>query len=175
MESSVNPPLTSLQCLATGFDSFTGSLTHMGLRNKDGVELKDIWAQGVSTYLGITIAGFPNMFMAYTPQAPTALSNGPTIIEAQVETIVDMIQKLESEGGKTIEAEKQAEEEWKALLNMMTQHTLFPFTDSWWNGSNIPGKKAENMTYVAGINSYEAQCRATMDGWKGFNVVSGKA
>ncbi|KXT09552.1 hypothetical protein AC579_238 [Pseudocercospora musae] len=157
--------------LATGFDSFTGSITKMGLKNKDGIDIKDIWDKGVNTYLGITVGGFPNMFMAYTPQAPTALSNGPTIIECQVETIVDFIKKLEAEGAKSIEARQDAEAEWKQALNEMTKYTLFPFTDSWWNGSNIPGKKAENMSYIAGINMYEAQVRATMDGWKGFEVV----
>ncbi|CAK3965402.1 related to flavo involved in K+ transport [Lecanosticta acicola] len=157
--------------LATGFDSFTGSLTKMGLKNREGVELKDLWQDGVSTYLGLTISGFPNMFMSYTPQAPTALSNGPTIIEAQVETAVDMIKKLESEGVRYFDPTKEAEEEWKSNMNAMTKHTLFPFTDSWWNGSNIPGKKSENMTYIAGINMYEQQCRATMDGWRGFRIV----
>lgn len=157
--------------LATGFDSFTGSLTKMGLKDRRGVELKDLWQDGVSTYLGLTISGFPNMFMAYTPQAPTALSNGTTIIEAQVETAVDMIKKLENEGVRYFDPTKAAEEEWKANMNAMVKHTLFPFTDSWWNGANVPGKKAENMTYIAGINAYEAQCRATMDGWKGFEIV----
>jgi cation diffusion facilitator CzcD-associated flavoprotein CzcO len=65
---------------ATGFDSFTGSLTNMGLKSKDGVDIKDVWAEGVSTYLGMTMHGFPNAFIVYSPQAPTALSNGPTII-----------------------------------------------------------------------------------------------
>jgi cation diffusion facilitator CzcD-associated flavoprotein CzcO len=65
---------------ATGFDSFTGSLTNMGLKSKDGVDIKDVWADGVRTYLGMMMNGFPNAFMVYSPQAPTALSNGPTII-----------------------------------------------------------------------------------------------
>lgn len=47
--------------LATGFDSFTGSQTHMGLKNKDGVDLKELWKDGIYTYLGLTISGFPNM------------------------------------------------------------------------------------------------------------------
>ena len=158
--------------LATGFDSYTGSLTNMGLKSKDGVELADLWKDGISTYLGITISGFPNMFMAYTPQAPTSLSNGPTIIEAQVETIADMIAKLENENVKSFEPRKDAEEEWKALCNDMAQHTLIPLTDSWWNGANIPGKKSENMIYVGGINTYEPRCREKMDGWKGFDVVT---
>lgn len=135
--------------LATGFDSFTGSLTHMGLKNKEGVDIKELWGQGVRTYLGITMAGFPNLFMSYTPQAPTALSNGPTIIEAQVEMAVDMIKKLEDEGAKSIEPTKEAEVEWKNTCDSMLPYTLFAHTDSWWNGSNIPGKKAENMTYIA--------------------------
>lgn len=124
--------------LATGFDSFTGSMTKMGLHNSAGIDIRDDWAGGVHTYLGITIAGYPNLFMAYTPQAPTALSNGPTIIEAQVETIVDFVAKLEKEGVRSLEAEQQAEEGWRELLDGMTKYTLFPFTDSWWNGSNIP-------------------------------------
>lgn len=90
------------------------------------------------------------MFMAYTPQAPTALSNGPTIIEAQVETIVDMIAKLEAEKAESIEAQRAAEVEWKETLDAMSKYTLIPYTDSWWNGANIPGKKAENMIYVGG-------------------------
>lgn len=161
--------------LATGFDSFTGSATRMGLKNHDGIDLKDVWKEGVSTYLGLTIPSFPNVFLAYSPQSPTALSNGPTIIEAQVETIVDMIFKLEKEKAHKIEAQPAASVEWKAMLSAMTENTLFPFTDSWWNGANIPGKKKENMTYIGGINNYEAQCRATMDGWKGFDIASAKA
>jgi cation diffusion facilitator CzcD-associated flavoprotein CzcO len=50
--------------LATGFDSYTGSLTQMGLKSKDGVDLADMWKDGINTYLGMTISGFPNMFMA---------------------------------------------------------------------------------------------------------------
>ena len=130
--------------LATGFDSYTGSLTQMGLRNKDGIELAELWKDGISTYLGITISGFPNFFMAYTPQAPTALSNGPTIIEAQIETIVDMISKLESENAKSIDPQRAAEEEWKQTLDAMSKYTLIPYTDSWWYVSFFENDCFEN-------------------------------
>jgi cation diffusion facilitator CzcD-associated flavoprotein CzcO len=65
---------------ATGFDSFSGSLTNMGLKSKDGVDIKEVWKDGIRTYLGMMFNGFPNAFMVYSPQAPTALANGPTII-----------------------------------------------------------------------------------------------
>ncbi|KAF2794066.1 FAD/NAD(P)-binding domain-containing protein [Melanomma pulvis-pyrius CBS 109.77] len=158
--------------LATGFDSFTGSLTHMGLKNKDGVDIKDVWADGVKTYLGMMMHGFPNAFMVYSPQAPTALSNGPTILEAQTDFICDTINMLREQGVKSIEATAEAEGEWKGAMDAMIAHTLYPFTNSWWNGSNIPGKKSQNMTYIGGIDNYEKTCREKMVGWKGFEVVA---
>ena len=116
--------------LATGFDSYSGSMTHMGLKSKDGVDLKDLWADGVHSYLGLTIAGFPNMFMVYTPQAPTALSNGPTIIEAQVETVVDMVKKLEEEKRVSLEATEQAEKEWAGLCDAMVSSSVYSRLDT---------------------------------------------
>lgn len=107
--------------LATGFDSFTGSLTHMGLKNKDGIDIKDVWKDGVRTYLGMMMHGFPNAFMVYTPQAPTALSNGPTILEAQTDFICDAIKALRAEGVKSIEPKKESEDEWKEEMNAMNK------------------------------------------------------
>ncbi|KAH7080803.1 hypothetical protein FB567DRAFT_113269 [Paraphoma chrysanthemicola] len=159
---------------ATGFDSFTGSLTNMGLMSKDGKDIKEVWSDGVKTYLGMMMAGFPNAFIVYSPQAPTALSNGPTIIECQCDFATDTIKSMRAEGTKVIEPKPEAEEEWKTGMNAMVEHTLYPYTDSWWNTSNIPGKKAENQSYILGINNYEATCRDKMTGWKGFDVVGGK-
>ncbi|KAF2687658.1 FAD/NAD(P)-binding domain-containing protein [Lentithecium fluviatile CBS 122367] len=156
---------------ATGFDSFTGSLTHMGLKSKDGVDIKDVWKDGVRTYLGMMMHGFPNAFMVYSPQAPTALSNGPTILECQTDLVCDTIQALRKQGARAIEPTREAEDEWKRGMNAMVEHTLYPYTNSWWNTSNVPGKKAENQSYIGGINNYEAQCREKMAGWKGFEVL----
>jgi cation diffusion facilitator CzcD-associated flavoprotein CzcO len=69
---------------ATGFDSYTGSMTTMGLKNKHGVDVKDMWRDGVRTYLGMTMSTFPNTFMVYSPHAPNALANAPTIIGMSV-------------------------------------------------------------------------------------------
>jgi hypothetical protein len=109
--------------------------------------------------------------IALTNLAPTAFSNGPTIIESQVDFVVATIQKVETESIRSIEPTRAAEEEWKALIKAMNDQTLFPETPSWWTGGNIPGKKAEPLTYVAGIDSYEKDCHARLDGWKGFEIV----
>jgi hypothetical protein len=106
--------------------------------------------------------------------APTALSNGPTIIEAQADFVLAAIQKLEKEGAKSIEPNKDAEDEWDNLIDAMNQHTLFPLTNSWWNGANIPGKRIQLLTHPGGIQMYEAQCLDKLEGWKGFTVVHDK-
>ncbi|OAK94799.1 FAD/NAD(P)-binding domain-containing protein [Phaeosphaeriaceae sp. SRC1lsM3a] len=160
---------------ATGFDAFTGSLTNMGLKSKDGVDIKEVWKDGVRTYLGMMFHGFPNAFMVYSPQAPTALSNGPTIIECQCDFAVDTIKAMRAEGSKAIEPTREAEDEWKAGMNAVVAHTLYPYTNSWWNTANIPGKAVENQTYILGIDKYEAQCREKMTDWKGFQVVGPSA
>ena len=143
----------------------------MGLKNKDGVDIADVWKDGVKTYLGMMMHGFPNVFMVYTPQAPTALSNAPTILECQTDFACDTINAITATGATLIEPTRAAEEEWKAEMNAMNAYTLYQYTDSWWTGANIPGKKAENMTYVMGIDTYERQCREKMAGWQGFDVV----
>ncbi|OQV02263.1 hypothetical protein CLAIMM_07494 [Cladophialophora immunda] len=109
--------------------------------------------------------------MVYTSHAPTALSNGPTIIEAQADFVISAIEKMEKEGAKTIEPSKEAEEEWDVMIDAMNKPTLFPLTDSWWNATNIPGKKPQMLTHVGGIEMYEEQCKATLGDWKGFTLV----
>jgi hypothetical protein len=165
-------------------------MTQMGLKNVDGVDIKDVWKNGIRTYLGMTFNGFPNCFMVYSPHgssslishhpytnkipAPTALSNGPTIIEAQSDFVMSTITKLESENARYFEATAQAEDEWDGLIDTMANYTLLPLTNSWWNASNIPGKKPQQLTHPGGIQMYEKQCLEKLEGWQGFNVVYGE-
>ncbi|GKT87664.1 cyclopentanone 1,2-monooxygenase [Colletotrichum tofieldiae] len=158
--------------LATGYDSITGALTSMGLRGKDGVDLKERWKQGVWTYLGLMARGCPNMFMVYGPQAPTALTNGPPFIEEQVEVIAEFLTKLRKERVKYIEPRQSAEEHWKAIVLAAHEATLFSKRDSsWYVGANIPGKTREQLNFIGGIPKYIQACRCGMSDWKNFDVV----
>lgn len=67
---------------ATGFDSFTGGLKQINIKNTSGEPLAEYWKDGIWTYLGMAISGFPNLFFTYGPQGPTALCNGPTVSPA---------------------------------------------------------------------------------------------
>lgn len=149
----------------------------MGLKNRQGVDIRDYWKDGIRAYLGTTFAGFPNCFMTYTPYAPTALANGTTIIETQCDFAVAAIQKImesSSAAGnkqvKAIEALPEAEDEWARYVESQNAGTLFPLTESWWTGANIPGKKSQLLTYLDGLDMYEADIRTRLDRLEGFEV-----
>ncbi|KAH0841817.1 Cyclopentanone 1,2-monooxygenase [Fonsecaea pedrosoi] len=159
--------------LATGFDSVTGSLTTMGLTDKAGVPLSTKWKDGVYTHLGLTICGMPNLFMVYSPQAPTSLSNGPPIIEIQVDWIADAVAKMRAENVVSIEARPAAAQRWHDDIQRANSRTLFPYTDSWYMGANIPGKPREQLLYLDGVARYAEVCKAALETWDGFDVVVG--
>lgn len=147
----------------------------MGLKNRDGVDIRDYWKDGIHSYMGMASSGYPNAFMCYTSMAPTALSNGTSTIEVQADFATGAIKQVldsEKEGRKikSIEATREAEDEWEAYVDAQNAQTLMPFTGSWWTGANIPGKKQQQLTYLRGLWAYENEVMAKLDGWKGFDV-----
>ncbi|OAP53740.1 hypothetical protein AYL99_12078 [Fonsecaea erecta] len=156
---------------ATGYDNISGSLFDAGLVDTDGVKLTEKWNNGIYTYLGLMVNKMPNMFMTYSPQAPTALSNGPPLIEIQIEWIGKAIQKMREEGVKYIDAQAAAAERWRNEVHAISNKTLYPETDSWFMGANIPGKPREQLIYLGGLNVYNKKISDALDGWKGFDVV----
>jgi len=73
---------------ATGFDAMTGALTRIDVRGRDGMSLKDFWAsEGPSSYLGLAVAGFPNLLIVQAPGAPAAATNFVAALEQHVERI----------------------------------------------------------------------------------------
>lgn len=157
--------------LATGYDALTGSLLDAGLIDTDGITLNEKWKQGTYTYLGLTIDKMPNLFLVYSPQAPTSLSNGPPIIETQIDWIAAAIAKMRAEGIKYIDARLEAATVWREDIQKMNALTLYPETDSWYMGANVPGKPREQLIYLGGVDKYAKEATAALDGWKGFDVV----
>ncbi|ESK89551.1 cyclohexanone monooxygenase [Moniliophthora roreri MCA 2997] len=155
---------------ATGFDAVTGGMRQIDIRGRNGMSLLEKWNDATRTYLGMTIHGFPNMFFAYGPQAPTAFSNGPSCIDIQSEWITRCIGYMEKNGHKTIEATPDAEEEWTTLSNDLIKESLFLEVDSsWYIGSNVPGKKVEALNFLGGIPMYLSKTNESADsGYTGF-------
>lgn len=157
--------------LATGYDSLTGSLFDANLFDTSDTPLRQKWKSGTYTYLGLTIPQMPNLFLVYSPQAPTSLSNGPPIIELQIDWIGSAIAKMRSEGVKYIDARPEAAVAWREDIQKMNAMTLYPETNSWYMGANVPGKPREQLIYLAGVDTYAKVTTDALEGWKGFDVV----
>ncbi|KAJ6043155.1 hypothetical protein N7460_004510 [Penicillium canescens] len=144
--------------LATGFDTNTGALTAISIRDTEGRTLKDRWQDpetGVRTSLGLSTSKFPNMFFFYGPQAPTAFSNGPSCIELQGEFVEQLILDMTARGITRIENTVDAEAEWKSLTQRLWDRFVFSSTSaSYYSGANIPGKKQEPLNWFGGFPSY---------------------
>ncbi len=154
---------------ATGFDAMTGALNRIEIRGRGGRTLKDKWGEGPRAYLGVAVAGFPNLFTITGPGSPSVLTNMLPSIEQHVEFISDMIQHVSERGG-CIEATNAAEDEWVSHVNLLAGETLYPTCNSWYLGVNIPGKPQVFMPYL-GYVAYQEKCREiAANGYEGFCV-----
>jgi cation diffusion facilitator CzcD-associated flavoprotein CzcO len=156
---------------ATGFDAMTGALMRVDIRGTDGITLKEAWAEGPKTYLGLSTPRFPNMFMITGPGSPSVLTNMVTSIEQHVEWISDCITYVGNLG--RIEATPEAAEAWVDHVNMIASFSLFPTCNSWYLGANIPGKKRVFMPLL-GFQPYDVKCQeVAANGYEGFAVTAG--
>jgi cation diffusion facilitator CzcD-associated flavoprotein CzcO len=143
---------------ATGYDAMTGPFFAIDIRGRGGAALKTKWAEGPKTHLGLSVNGFPNMFMLTGPGSPSVLSNMPVSIEQHVEFVSDFIAYLRARGVAVVEAEAGAEAKWTAHVNEIAEKTIFMKADSWYLGANIPGKPRVFMPYVGGVGEYRKKC-----------------
>ncbi|MEO6023732.1 MAG: NAD(P)/FAD-dependent oxidoreductase [Burkholderiales bacterium] len=144
---------------ATGFDAMTGPLLRLDIRGRDGVKLKDLWSSGPRNYLGLQVAGFPNLFTITGPGSPSVLCNMPVAIEQHVEWITDCISHMRNNGLKRIEATVKAMDGWVAQVNAAADATLLPQAKhSWYLGANVPGKPRVFMPYAGGMAHYRKIC-----------------
>jgi cyclohexanone monooxygenase len=157
--------------LATGFDAMTGPLMKLGIVGRDGLKLSDKWAHGPRTYLGLTVSGFPNLFLITGPQSPSVLYNMPLAIEDHVDFAAEAITYMRDRGLDVIEATLESEDNWVAHALEISSKTLLPETDSWYMGANIPGKPRICLLYVGGAPAYRATCDDVVaNGYAGFTL-----
>jgi cyclohexanone monooxygenase len=139
---------------AIGYDAMTGPLFDIDIRGREGLLLRDKWAHGPRTYLGLTTHGFPNMFIITGPGSPSVLSNMVVSIEQHVDWLTDAIEHVLKTDRHTIEATEEAEDAWGQHVTEVGNATLFPRTKSWYTGANVPGKPRVFTPYVGGVGPY---------------------
>ena len=162
---------------ATGFDAMTGALNRLNPSGRHGRQLRQHWAHGPRTYLGLTVAGFPNLFIIAGPGSPSVFSNMVTSIEQHVEWVANAIRYLDAHALDTIEASPEAESEWVIHVNDLASRTLYrEAKNTWFYGANTPGKPVVFMPYVGGVGKYSSHINdLAASGYSGFLLEAAKA
>ena len=155
--------------IATGFDAMTGSLNRIDISGATGTLLRDQWADGASSYLGLAMANYPNLFTVTGPGSPSVLTNMLPSIEQHVEWISDCIAHTLNGNYNTVEATPDAEQTWWNHVREVGATGIKQSTDSWYTGANIKGKPRVFTPYNGGFPEYCRKCEEVVArGYEGF-------
>ena len=159
---------------ATGFDALTGAFDRIDIRGVGGRRLREKWAGGPRTYLGLSIEGFPNLFTLVGPHNAASFCNIPRCIEQNVDWVTALLRHVRAVGRTRVEATADAENEWTAHVHDMARRMLFTQVDSWMMGvnSNVPGKQTRSvLVYAGGAPKYRERCdQVAAAGYAGFTL-----
>ena len=158
---------------ATGFDVFTGSLFKPDIIGRNGITLKQKWADGPVTHLGVGVSDFPNLFIVVGPGSPSLLSNVMVSTEEQIDWMAAFVEHMKAKGQAMFEVQPAAEKEWGHHINERVKETLYLSTDSYYNGAEVKGKPRVFMPYSGGVRGYRRilhKCAA--EGYTGFNFAT---
>jgi cyclohexanone monooxygenase len=154
---------------ATGFDAMTGALLAVDIRGKGGLTLREKWGNGTLNYLGVTVSGFPNLFMITGPGSPSVLYNMTASIEQNVDFVTDTLNHLRANAYTSIEAQPREELAWTKYVDWVSKQTIYTKVKSWYTGENIDGKPAGFMPYAGGGLTYFEFVRQAVDNdYRGF-------
>jgi cation diffusion facilitator CzcD-associated flavoprotein CzcO/acetyl esterase/lipase len=158
---------------ATGFDAMTGAIKAVHpITGRDGKSINDVWANGPQTYLGLTVAGFPNLFLITGPGSPSVLSNMAVSIEQHVDWVVDRLTAMREAGYTTMEATEAAQAGWAKHMADCATMTLHRLANTWYTGANVPGKAQGVMPYTGGVGPYRSICNEVVGrGMLGFKLT----
>jgi len=153
---------------ATGFECVEGSYREMTIRGRDGNLLLDHWGSRPCSYLGITVHGFPNLFMVLGPNS--VFSNLAPAIETQVDWISHLIDRSEQLGQLVVDTEAAVEDGWTTECEHMAAYTLFPQVKSWIFGANIDGRPNRVLFFFGGLAAYrERLADIASNGYAGYS------
>jgi|TARA_B110000037_G_scaffold90300_1_gene106837 cation diffusion facilitator CzcD-associated flavoprotein CzcO len=142
---------------ATGFDSFTGALDQIDIQGSGGERLRNKWAAGPVTYLGLMISEFPNFLMLMGPQ--TAAANFPRAAEISVDWVTPFLEHMWAQGHQRFDVNETSEAEWVEHVKAMYKGALLRKAKSFFTGynSNIEGHeygKTRYNIYNGGVPRY---------------------
>lgn len=157
--------------LATGFHAVTGALARIDIRGRDGQSLREFWSHGPRTYLGIAVAGFPNLFTVTGPGSPGILSNVMASLEQHVEWLTDLLRHVTDNDIATVEPEVEAQDAWVDHVNALADATLYPEAESYYLTDSDEGPRVF-LPYPGGLRRYRHRAaKVAAEGYSGFALA----
>jgi cation diffusion facilitator CzcD-associated flavoprotein CzcO len=157
--------------IATGFDAFTGALSRIDITGVGGLTLKESWANGPHTYLGLQVAGFPNLFIEGGPHGKGGHGNGPRCSEPVVEWMTTVVDDIFKNDWKRVEADPAAQEVWTKSVTDTANGSLQASAKSIFFGDNIPGKPRVYVAYLGSLPEFVQRLEDARDNdYEGFLV-----
>ncbi|MBY8822641.1 flavin-containing monooxygenase [Sphingomonas colocasiae] len=154
---------------AIGYDALTGAMLSIDIKGKGGRSLKQKWADGGRSYLGLVMEGFPNLFIIAGPNGPSALANFILLNEQNVDWICDCIEHMRANGLRAVQALPDAEDRWMRKVTELGGRSLYPTANTWYTGANVPGKPRVFPVYIGGLGRYREICSdAAAQGYEGL-------
>ena len=156
----------------TGFNAFVGPFESINIVGKGGKSLKEYWADGVKSYLGMTPSGFPNTFMPLGPLNGGTLCNFPRCIETNTDWVIDCIKYAEENGYREINPKPEDEAGWVNTVAEIANQLLFSTVDSWFNGQNTEHRPKQFLAFFGGNPNYHIKLdQEKENGYPGYELV----
>ncbi|KJR85283.1 monooxygenase [Sporothrix schenckii 1099-18] len=160
---------------ATGFDAVTGSFNAIDFEGIGGTKLRDVWGEGIKTYLGLTVKNFPNMFMIMGPHQ--TIGNVPRSIEYAVQWTAEFIEWAAAHQVTYCEATDEGVAAWTEHVHECGKGLLANEVDSWMTGvnKNLAHKQKRSMTrYTGPAPGYRKRCEEVKEqGYSTFVLRKG--
>jgi cation diffusion facilitator CzcD-associated flavoprotein CzcO len=133
---------------ATGFRT-TEFMFPMQITTSTGLDLSDAWADGAHAHFGITVPGFPNMFVMYGPNTNTSGGSIIAYHEAQASYLRQALEQVRERGAGAIDVRPEVEAATDRSVQQRFAGTAWTRCDSWYRDergrviANWPGYMRE--------------------------------
>ena len=131
--------------LGTGFAT-NDFLAPMSITGLGGRNLREVWREGAEAYLGITVSGFPNLFILYGPNTNLGHNSVVYMLESQTDYVLSAIRHVGVFGAGWVGVRPDVQQEFNQEVQERLRETVWEAgcnswyrTDSGRNTNNWPG------------------------------------
>ena len=154
----------------TGFEA-TGFLAPMTITGRGGQTLNQRWQDGAEAYMGMTVSGFPNLFILYGPNTNLGAGSIIYMLEAQAKYVTQAVQTLQQKSLRWLDVKAGVISAYNLMLRRRSKEDSVYETGchSWY----ITADGKNTVSWVGYMNEYAKQvARLKLDDFETAPVVT---